>query len=105
MMYLAALCVFLTVACGYDYRDKRIPNHLLIWMAVPEPGSAGSIVLSGTSGADCGISISVLQNRVPGGGGREAQWGHGGLSARRQDSGFLDVFFADRSGDFIGENV
>ena len=34
MMYLAALCVFLTAACGYDYRDKRIPNHLLIWMAI-----------------------------------------------------------------------
>ncbi len=30
---LAALCVFLTAACGYDYKDKRIPNNLVLAMA------------------------------------------------------------------------
>lgn len=33
-MCLATLCVFLVAACCYDYKDKRIPNHLLIWMAI-----------------------------------------------------------------------
>lgn len=26
---MAALCVLLTAACGYDYRKKRIPNYLI----------------------------------------------------------------------------
>ena len=26
---LAALCVLLTAACGYDYRKRRIPNYLI----------------------------------------------------------------------------
>ena len=30
---MAALCVFLTAACGYDYKDKRIPNNLVLAMA------------------------------------------------------------------------
>lgn len=30
---MAALCVFLTAACGFDYRDKRIPNKLILCMA------------------------------------------------------------------------
>lgn len=35
---MAALCIFLTAACGYDYRDKRIPNSLIIWMAAVGTG-------------------------------------------------------------------
>lgn len=31
---MAALCVFLTAACSYDYRDHRIPNYLIVLMAV-----------------------------------------------------------------------
>ncbi|MGN0167425.1 MAG: prepilin peptidase [Acetatifactor sp.] len=27
---MAALCVILTVACGYDYRKKKIPNYLIV---------------------------------------------------------------------------
>lgn len=34
MMCLATLCVFLVAACCYDYKDRRIPNYLLIWMAI-----------------------------------------------------------------------
>lgn len=30
---MAALCVFLAAACSYDYRDKRIPNGLILLMA------------------------------------------------------------------------
>ncbi len=33
MMWVAALCVFLVAACRYDYRERRIPNYLIIWMA------------------------------------------------------------------------
>ena len=33
-MYLATRCVFLVAACGYDYKDKRIPNYLVTWMAI-----------------------------------------------------------------------
>ena len=31
---LAALCILLAAACGYDYRRKRIPNILIVSMAV-----------------------------------------------------------------------
>jgi len=31
---LAALCILLAAACGYDYRRKRIPNFLIAFMAV-----------------------------------------------------------------------
>lgn len=30
---MAAQCILLTVACGYDYREKRIPNVLVAAMA------------------------------------------------------------------------
>ena len=30
---MAALCVLLTAACAYDYRDKRIPNYLIVMTA------------------------------------------------------------------------
>lgn len=30
---MAALCVILTAACGYDYRDNRIPNYLVLMAA------------------------------------------------------------------------
>ena len=31
---MGVLCVFLAAACGYDYREKRIPNYLIILTAV-----------------------------------------------------------------------
>jgi prepilin peptidase CpaA len=31
---MAGLCILLTVACGYDYRKKKIPNYLTAVMAV-----------------------------------------------------------------------
>lgn len=31
---MAVLCVLLTLACGYDYRYHKIPNYLIILMAV-----------------------------------------------------------------------
>lgn len=37
-MGLAALGVFLVAACNYDYREKRIPNYLIIWMAIAGVG-------------------------------------------------------------------
>lgn len=33
-MCLVTLCVLLVAACCYDYKDNRIPNYLLIWMAL-----------------------------------------------------------------------
>ena len=30
---LAALCVFLAAACSFDYRDRRVPNGLILLMA------------------------------------------------------------------------
>ncbi|MCI9438510.1 MAG: prepilin peptidase [Lachnospiraceae bacterium] len=31
---MAALCVLLTAACGYDYRDRRVPNYLILLTAI-----------------------------------------------------------------------
>lgn len=31
---MAVLCVFLTAACGYDYRDNKIPNYLIVLIAL-----------------------------------------------------------------------
>lgn len=31
---MAALCVILAAACGYDYKDHRIPNYLILLAAV-----------------------------------------------------------------------
>lgn len=36
--YLAALCVLLTAACSYDYRDRRIPNYLILLTAISGMG-------------------------------------------------------------------
>ena len=33
-MQLAALCVFLAAACGYDYRQRRIPNYVILGMTI-----------------------------------------------------------------------
>lgn len=35
---MAVLCVFLAIACGFDYRRGRIPNALILWMAVVGAG-------------------------------------------------------------------
>ena len=37
-MHLAALGVFLVAACSYDYRERRIPNYLILWMAIAGVG-------------------------------------------------------------------
>ena len=37
-MHLAVLCAFLVAVCGYDYRERRIPNYLIIWMAIAGVG-------------------------------------------------------------------
>nr|WP_296439825.1 A24 family peptidase [uncultured Acetatifactor sp.] len=31
---MAALCVFLAAACGYDYRQRRIPNYVILGMTI-----------------------------------------------------------------------
>ncbi len=33
-MQLAALCVLLAAACGYDYRQRRIPNYVILGMTI-----------------------------------------------------------------------
>ena len=38
MMRLVALCVFLVAACGYDYKERRIPNYLILWVAITGVG-------------------------------------------------------------------
>lgn len=38
MVQLAALCAFLVAACGYDYKERRIPNYLIMWMAIAGAG-------------------------------------------------------------------
>ena len=38
MMRLTALGVFLVAACSYDYRERRIPNYLILWMAIAGVG-------------------------------------------------------------------
>lgn len=35
---MAALCVLLTAACGYDYRDRKIPNYLILLTAISGVG-------------------------------------------------------------------
>lgn len=46
---LAPLCVFLAVACGYDYRWKKIPNFLIALMAAT--GVAWRWLQEGIAGA------------------------------------------------------
>lgn len=53
---MAALCIFLAAACGYDYRDNRIPNRLIMLMTALGAGwrfrSGGPPdMLSGMAGA------------------------------------------------------
>nr|WP_300837706.1 A24 family peptidase [uncultured Acetatifactor sp.] len=31
---MAALCVLLAAACGYDYRQRRIPNYVILGMTI-----------------------------------------------------------------------
>ena len=47
---LAALCIMLTAACGYDYRRKKIPNYLMalvavfgVWYRLGESGIDGAL--------------------------------------------------------------
>lgn len=49
MEFLAALCVLLLAACFYDYRKKKIPNYLIVAMALT--GVVWRFLMAGVSGA------------------------------------------------------
>ncbi len=55
---LGALCVFLAVACVYDYRDRRIPNYLVIVTGVV--GAVRLLATNGWSGLLTYLGISAL---------------------------------------------
>lgn len=55
---MAALCVCLAAACGYDYRDRRIPNGLVLLMAAA--GMAWRIWDGGLSGAAFYVGEAAL---------------------------------------------
>lgn len=57
---MAALCILLLAACYCDYRKKRIPNYLIIMMALT--GVLWRFLMSGLSGA----MVCVLQMVVVG---------------------------------------
>ena len=58
---MAALCFLLTAACYYDYRKRKIPNYLIVVMALT--GVVWRFLMSGPLGA----AISVLQMVLIGG--------------------------------------
>lgn len=35
---VGVLCVFLAIACGHDYRERRIPNYVILGIAVTGAG-------------------------------------------------------------------
>ncbi len=45
---MGALCVFLLVACVYDYKDNRIPNYLIVLMGIG--GAVRLLLRDGWSG-------------------------------------------------------
>lgn len=60
---MAALCVLLTAACGYDYRKRRIPNYLIAAAAFVGAGwrflsEGGEGILS--FGAEAALMICLL---------------------------------------------
>ncbi len=55
---MAALCILLAAACGYDYRRKRIPNFLIAFMAVF--GAGWRFWESGVNGALSYIGEAVF---------------------------------------------
>jgi len=40
-VFLAVLCLLLTAACGYDYRSRKIPNFLIVLIALWGMGFSG----------------------------------------------------------------
>lgn len=55
---MAALCFLLTAACYYDYRKKKIPNYLIVVMALT--GAVWQFVMSGPWGAAFSVFQMVL---------------------------------------------
>ena len=55
---MAVLCVFLAVACGFDYRYKKIPNLLVAAMAAV--GACRGLVWGGAWGLTCCVGAGVL---------------------------------------------
>ena len=96
---MAALCVILTAACGYDYRDNRIPNYLVLLAAVL--GMGWQAWDGGVPGAlafwvQAALAMALLYPffKIGGLGAGE--------SALRESSYFLILFFADCCNDLIG---
>ncbi len=55
---MAALCVFLAAACGFDYKKKRIPNGLLALEALS--GAAECLYGSGFPGVSVFVGKALL---------------------------------------------
>lgn len=55
---MGGLCLLLAAACGYDYRDRRIPNGLVIVMAAA--GAAWRFAGEGLSGALSWLTAGAL---------------------------------------------
>lgn len=55
---MAALCFLLTAACYYDYRKRKIPNHLIALMALT--GAVWRFLMSGPPGAVLSVFQMVL---------------------------------------------
>ncbi len=55
---MIAVCVLLVIACGYDYRSKKIPNYLIILLVLW--GVGWSILTEGGMGAFSYLGEVVL---------------------------------------------
>ena len=55
---MEALCLFLAVACVYDYKDRRIPNYLVIVTGIT--GAMRLLYLDGWGGLLTYLGISAL---------------------------------------------
>ena len=55
---MGALCIFLLIACYYDYRYRKIPNILLLLLVVA--GVTGSFLNRGISGLLSFMTAAVL---------------------------------------------
>ena len=55
---LGGLCLLLAAACSYDYRDRRIPNGLILLTAVA--GAVWRLWKEGLSGAFSWLAAGVL---------------------------------------------
>ena len=103
---LAALCIMLTAACGYDYRRKKIPNYLMalvvvfgVWYRLGESGIDGALSYLGEAVLIICLLYPFFKIGSIGAGCKIIRC-YGRVSSLFKDLGILICFFADFGNDF-----